>query len=145
MITLEAGKRYVRNDGVVTGVMAEWYRNDYVTDPNTGNLYTTGTGCRYSKDPSHPTSISHEYKENNEVTAQDTTFVKTVTRKEIRWQKDVNPKQLGYARISVVPDGDNQVEIVIGAAWNTKQSNTFDKESLTNLIAELTAIRDALK
>jgi len=145
MIKVEVGKRYVRNDGVVTGVMAEWYRTDYVKDPSTGNLYITGTGCRYTEGPSHPTSISHEYKENNEVTAQDTTFVKTVTRKEIKWHKDINPNHLGYARISVVPDGDSEVDIVIGAAWNTKQSSNFDKESLTNLIAELTAIRDALK
>ncbi len=144
MIKLEVGKRYVRNDGFVTGAMRKW-RNEYMQDVSTGNLYVITTGCRYSEDLCHPTSISHEYKENKEVTAQDTTFVKTVTRKEIRWHKDINPNHLGYARISVVPDGDNQVDIVIGAAWNTKQSSNFNKESLTNLIAELTAIRDALK
>ena len=79
------------------------------------------------------------------MTTKDTAFVKTVTRRGIVGRKDINPASLGYARISVVPDGDSEVEIVIGAKWQYRESSNFTKESLTDLMAELTAIRDALK
>jgi hypothetical protein len=82
-----------------------------------------------------------------ETTTMDNPLIKTVTTKSIIQATDLNPKELGWADISIYPDNnDNRtLELVIGAKTKDRSSCTFDKDSLGNLLKMLQEVHDLMK